>query len=72
MSRNVKWNKNEISSKIEIIVEKHIYSTNIIGRCIIMNMRTFYKIMENSLGVWNLTQAGLIIPVQKFEKGKKN
>lgn len=37
-----------------------------------MNMRTFYKIMENSLGVWNLTQAGLIIPVQKFEKGKKN
>lgn len=72
MSRNVKWNKNETSSKIEITVGKYTYSTNIIGRCIIMNMRTFYKIMENSLGVWNLTQAGLIILVQKFEKGKKN
>lgn len=72
MSRNVKWNKNETSSKIEITVGKYTYSTNIIGRCIIMNMRTFYKIMENNFGSLEFNPSCLIILVQKFEKGKKN
>lgn len=48
MSRNVKWNKNETSSKIEIIVEKHTYSINIIGRFYKYNWK-YYHEYENIL-----------------------